>query len=139
MRKTAKHKGFRKFPKRRKRINNVSVKKRVYERARSKTRIYIGVAFERWRHLRQLKGMKTDAELALFLLDGQVVLPFCCFHHNGELKWHRVELLEQRHLFNHPSCGFMHCVFTAYALQKINTHQLFVVLLRLNVVTTDII
>lgn len=70
MRKTAKHKDFRKFPKRRKRSKNVSVKKRVYESARSKTRIYIGVAFERWRNLRQLKGMKTDAELALFLLDG---------------------------------------------------------------------
>lgn len=68
MRKTAKHENFRKFPRKRKRSKNV--KKRVYESARSKTRIYIGVAFERWRDLRQLKGMKTDAELAMFLLDG---------------------------------------------------------------------
>uniref|UniRef100_A0A674MHT5 Uncharacterized protein n=1 Tax=Takifugu rubripes TaxID=31033 RepID=A0A674MHT5_TAKRU len=84
---------------------DLSVKKRVYESARSKTRIYIGVAFERWRDLRQLKGMKTDAELALFLLDG--------IHHVGS------------------------CIVCS--LQKINTYQVFVVLLRLNVVTTDII
>lgn len=70
MRKTAKPRDFRKFPRKRKRSKNVNLKKRVYESARSKTRLNIGVAFERWRDLRQLKGMKTDAELALFLLDG---------------------------------------------------------------------
>lgn len=64
-----KQKEFRKLPKKRKRTKDISVKKRIYETARSKTRINIGAAFERWRDLRQLKGMKTDAELALFLLN----------------------------------------------------------------------
>lgn len=69
MRKSEKQKEFRKLPKNRKRTKDISVKKRIYETARSKTRINIGAAFERWRDLRQLKGMKTDAELALFLLN----------------------------------------------------------------------
>lgn len=64
-----KQKELRKLSKKRKRTKDISVKKRIYETARSKTRINIGAAFERWRDLRQLKGMKTDAELALFLLN----------------------------------------------------------------------
>ncbi|KAM4616070.1 uncharacterized protein ACJ7VT_009053 isoform 2-T2 [Polymixia lowei] len=39
------------------------------DKARSKTRINIGIAFERWRKLREIKGLKSDAELAVFLLD----------------------------------------------------------------------
>lgn len=70
MRKSEKQKEFRKLPKKRTRTKDISVKKRIYETARSKTRINIGAAFERWRDLRQLKGMKTDGELALFLLNG---------------------------------------------------------------------
>ncbi|XP_028299208.1 uncharacterized protein LOC114461402 [Gouania willdenowi] len=45
-------------------------KKKVLDRARDKSRINIGVDFQRWRELRDLKGLKTDAELATFLLDG---------------------------------------------------------------------
>ncbi|ROI16398.1 hypothetical protein DPX16_4432 [Anabarilius grahami] len=40
------------------------------DRIRNKTRINIGRAFERWRQLRELKGFKSDPELAFFLLDG---------------------------------------------------------------------
>ncbi|XP_056105347.1 uncharacterized protein si:ch211-40k21.5 isoform X2 [Rhinichthys klamathensis goyatoka] len=36
---------------------------------RNKTRINIGRAFERWRQLRELKGFKSDSDLAFFLLD----------------------------------------------------------------------
>ncbi|ROI47839.1 hypothetical protein DPX16_16262 [Anabarilius grahami] len=44
-------------------------KKKELDRARNKTRVNIGPAFPRWRELRVLKGLKTDAELATFLLD----------------------------------------------------------------------
>ncbi|KAM4594264.1 uncharacterized protein V3H82_027528 isoform 4-T4 [Fundulus diaphanus] len=44
-------------------------KKREEDKVRNKTRINIGVAFERWRKLRLSKGFKTDAKLATFLLD----------------------------------------------------------------------
>ncbi|KAJ8271057.1 hypothetical protein GJAV_G00122270 [Gymnothorax javanicus] len=43
--------------------------KRELTRARDKTRISIGSAFQRWRELRDLKGFRNDAELAVFLLD----------------------------------------------------------------------
>uniref|UniRef100_A0A672H456 Uncharacterized protein n=1 Tax=Salarias fasciatus TaxID=181472 RepID=A0A672H456_SALFA len=39
------------------------------DRARNRTRINVGTAFERWRTLQDLKGFKSDAELATFLLD----------------------------------------------------------------------
>ena len=39
------------------------------EAARVKTRINIGSAFQRWRHLRELNGLKSDAMVAVFLLD----------------------------------------------------------------------
>ncbi|XP_023137873.1 uncharacterized protein si:ch211-40k21.5 [Amphiprion ocellaris] len=45
------------------------LKKTGYDQSRAKTRINIGEAFQRWRDLRELKGMKTDAEVAVFLLD----------------------------------------------------------------------
>ncbi|XP_070826977.1 uncharacterized protein [Chaetodon trifascialis] len=44
-------------------------KKKELDRARDKTRINIGAAFQGWRELRDLKGFKTDSELATFLLD----------------------------------------------------------------------
>jgi len=43
--------------------------KKEGDRARNKTRINIGSAFERWRVLRELIGFRLDAELATFLLD----------------------------------------------------------------------
>uniref|UniRef100_UPI003AAF59D8 uncharacterized protein n=1 Tax=Centroberyx gerrardi TaxID=166262 RepID=UPI003AAF59D8 len=36
---------------------------------RDKTRVNIGVALERWRELRESKGFKTDAMVALFLME----------------------------------------------------------------------
>lgn len=41
-------------------------KKKELDRPRNKTRVNIGAAFPRWRELRVLKGLKTDAELATF-------------------------------------------------------------------------
>lgn len=46
-----------------------AVRKRECDRIRNKTRINIGRAFEQWRQLRELKGFKSDPELAFFLLD----------------------------------------------------------------------
>ncbi|CAL8363109.1 unnamed protein product [Boreogadus saida] len=43
--------------------------KREAERARNKTRVNIGVAYERWRELRDLRNLKSDAEMATFLID----------------------------------------------------------------------
>ena len=36
---------------------------------RSRTRVNIGAAFERWRQLGHVMGLKNDAEVAFFLLD----------------------------------------------------------------------
>ncbi|XP_036452701.1 zinc finger protein 470-like isoform X2 [Colossoma macropomum] len=44
-------------------------KKKELDRARDKTRANLGAAFQRWRALRDLKGFRSDAELATFLLD----------------------------------------------------------------------
>ncbi|KAM4595290.1 uncharacterized protein V3H82_002787 [Fundulus diaphanus] len=44
-------------------------KKRELYRARNKTRINIGAAFQRWRELIILKGFKNNTELATYLLD----------------------------------------------------------------------
>ena len=52
------------IPKRRRRI-----RARENHRVYSKTRIVIGKAFERWRELKELNIFKSDAEVALFLLD----------------------------------------------------------------------
>lgn len=38
-------------------------------RARDRTRVNIGVAFSRWRELRKQRRIKSDADLATFLLD----------------------------------------------------------------------
>ena len=43
--------------------------KRQSDRLRTKTRINIGRAFELWRDLRFVLGIKTDPELAFILLD----------------------------------------------------------------------
>lgn len=43
-------------------------KKRL-DQARAQTRVNIGVAFQRWRQLREMKGLKSDAMVAVFLLD----------------------------------------------------------------------
>ncbi|XP_051543165.1 uncharacterized protein si:ch211-40k21.5 isoform X4 [Myxocyprinus asiaticus] len=43
--------------------------KRERDRDRAKTRVNIGRAFDSWRDLRSVLGIKTDPELAFFLLD----------------------------------------------------------------------
>ncbi|XP_058265909.1 zinc finger protein 135-like isoform X3 [Hemibagrus wyckioides] len=43
--------------------------KKLYDAFRSKTRVSVGTAFDRWRALKEEKGLKTDAQLARFLLD----------------------------------------------------------------------
>lgn len=49
--------------------DNKKAKKKELDRPRNKMRVNIGAAFPRWRELRVLKGLKTNAELATFLLD----------------------------------------------------------------------
>ncbi|XP_043090667.1 uncharacterized protein LOC122341401 [Puntigrus tetrazona] len=53
----------------RKTVYEKAVTKRRLEQERAKTRVNIGVAFPRWRQLRESKCLKTDAMVALFLLD----------------------------------------------------------------------
>ncbi|XP_051970336.1 uncharacterized protein LOC127634718 isoform X4 [Xyrauchen texanus] len=53
----------------RKRSDEYKMKKKVYDQARARSRVNIGEAFQRWTDLRKRKGFKTDAEVALFLLD----------------------------------------------------------------------
>ena len=43
--------------------------KKVYESARAQTRVNIGKAFHRWRELKALQQLTTDAMVAVFLLD----------------------------------------------------------------------
>ncbi|KAL3996807.1 splicing factor, arginine/serine-rich 4/5/6 [Sarotherodon galilaeus] len=47
----------------------VAYKERAEEGESDEARINIGVAFQRWREIRELKGFKTDAGFATFLLD----------------------------------------------------------------------
>uniref|UniRef100_A0A672LAQ1 Uncharacterized protein n=1 Tax=Sinocyclocheilus grahami TaxID=75366 RepID=A0A672LAQ1_SINGR len=42
---------------------------KAYDKARSRTRINIGSAFQRWRELKEREGLRSDGEVALFLLD----------------------------------------------------------------------
>ncbi|KAM9856689.1 uncharacterized protein ACBR49_000384 isoform 2-T2 [Aulostomus maculatus] len=55
-------------PKKR-RSDEYLARRREIEKERTKTRIYIGESFQRWRELRRQKGFLTDAQLAKFLLD----------------------------------------------------------------------
>ncbi len=53
---------------------------RASDKARTKTRVNFGRSFNRWRELRDLKGFKTDPELALFLLDTYAICLFYSVH-----------------------------------------------------------
>uniref|UniRef100_A0A672MYI9 Uncharacterized protein n=1 Tax=Sinocyclocheilus grahami TaxID=75366 RepID=A0A672MYI9_SINGR len=44
-------------------------RKRLQNKRRSRTRVNIGSAFQRWRELQEWEGLRLDAEVALFLLD----------------------------------------------------------------------
>uniref|UniRef100_A0A672RM03 Uncharacterized protein n=1 Tax=Sinocyclocheilus grahami TaxID=75366 RepID=A0A672RM03_SINGR len=43
--------------------------KKAYDKTRSRTRVTIGSAFQRWKELKEREGLRSDAEVALFLLD----------------------------------------------------------------------
>ena len=47
-------------------IERKTPKKSKRNSDRDKTRVYIGVAFPRWRQLMREKNLKTDAEVATF-------------------------------------------------------------------------
>ncbi|XDV36009.1 hypothetical protein PO909_005863 [Leuciscus waleckii] len=47
----------------------LKIKKKAYDQARGRTRVNIGEAYQRWRELKEQKGLTSDAEVALFLLD----------------------------------------------------------------------
>ncbi|XP_078107622.1 uncharacterized protein LOC144518665 isoform X1 [Sander vitreus] len=49
--------------------NDEKLAKRNESRARDKTRVNIGEAYPTWRQLKDRKGFKTDAELAIFLIE----------------------------------------------------------------------
>uniref|UniRef100_A0A671NA74 Uncharacterized protein n=1 Tax=Sinocyclocheilus anshuiensis TaxID=1608454 RepID=A0A671NA74_9TELE len=56
--------------------------KKAYDKARSRTRVNIGSAFQRWRELKEREGLRSDVEVAvvaLFLLDRSVTLVLLCF------------------------------------------------------------
>jgi len=43
--------------------------KKLLDKERDRTRINTGLAFPRWRALQELKGLQSDSQLALLLLD----------------------------------------------------------------------
>lgn len=58
-----------KQPKKRKTDSSKRESKRQSDNKCNKTRINIGVAFQRWREVRDNIGLKLDSELAVLLLD----------------------------------------------------------------------
>lgn len=58
-----------KKPRKRKPEDEKTANKKALDKVRGQSRVNIGVAFQRWRQLRDLRGLKSDAEVALFLLD----------------------------------------------------------------------
>ncbi|XP_051721834.1 uncharacterized protein LOC127497425 isoform X2 [Ctenopharyngodon idella] len=61
--------GTGKQSKKRKTVLQTATTKKRLDQQRAQTRVNIGVAFPRWRQLRDSKGLKTDAMVAVFLLD----------------------------------------------------------------------
>ncbi|XP_028298406.1 uncharacterized protein LOC114460682 [Gouania willdenowi] len=61
--------------KKRKTFLEKAAKKRSLDLARGKTKICIGTSFERWRQLKEDKGLKTDAMVAELLLDSYNCAP----------------------------------------------------------------
>ncbi len=52
---------------------------RCFDKARSRTRVNTGSAFQHWRELKEREGQRSDAKVALFLLDRRVTLVLLCF------------------------------------------------------------
>jgi len=63
-------------PSKRKRTEEQKKAKWDSDRARAQTNVNLGPAFTKWSELRDLKGFKTDLELALFLIDRYVIFVF---------------------------------------------------------------
>ncbi|CAL8338962.1 unnamed protein product [Lota lota] len=55
--------------KKRKTLFEKATTKKRLDKERSQTRVNIGMAFQRWRELRELKGLKSDPMVAVYLLD----------------------------------------------------------------------
>ena len=55
--------------KKRKTLFEQATNKKRLDKARSETRVNIGMAFQRWRELRELKGLRSDPMVAVYLLD----------------------------------------------------------------------
>lgn len=60
---------YAKQSKKRKTNSSKRESKRQLDNKRNKTRINIGVAFQRWREVRDIISLKLDSELAVLLLD----------------------------------------------------------------------
>uniref|UniRef100_A0A3Q1EGL5 Uncharacterized protein n=1 Tax=Acanthochromis polyacanthus TaxID=80966 RepID=A0A3Q1EGL5_9TELE len=56
----------------RKRTEQSLKAKRLSDRQRSKRKVHLGQAFQRWREFREQKGFKSDAGLAVLLIDRYV-------------------------------------------------------------------
>ncbi len=56
-----------------------NIKKKGFDQARGRTRVNMGAAFQWWRKLKEQEGLESDAEIASFLLDRQVMLILHCF------------------------------------------------------------
>jgi len=48
--------------------------KKAYDQEKGRTCVNIGEAYQRWRELKEWKGLTLDAEFALFLLARRVTL-----------------------------------------------------------------
>uniref|UniRef100_A0A8C5N755 Uncharacterized protein n=1 Tax=Gouania willdenowi TaxID=441366 RepID=A0A8C5N755_GOUWI len=60
-------------------VDNRMAEKRSLDLARGKTKICIGTSFERWRQLKEDKGLKTDAMVAELLLHSHCLRGACNF------------------------------------------------------------
>lgn len=56
-------------PQKRKCTGEANDPRRLWDKKRGKTRVNIGVAFPKWRELRDKLGLQKDADLACLLLD----------------------------------------------------------------------
>uniref|UniRef100_A0A8D3DP46 Uncharacterized protein n=1 Tax=Scophthalmus maximus TaxID=52904 RepID=A0A8D3DP46_SCOMX len=65
----------------RKTVYETASKKRRLDNQRAKTRVNVGVAFQRWRRLMEEQGLKNDAMVAEFLLDRETSMS-CSFKYH---------------------------------------------------------
>lgn len=63
----------------RKRSEEQKWERKCHDEVKVKGHVNIGEAFQRWRDLKEVKGMKTNAEVAVFLLDRWVPIVLVLF------------------------------------------------------------